>query len=270
MSKNIIDFPVILTYHKKDQYTIKYCIENVRKNLIFKEIIVLSSIKNQSFIESLGCKFINENIIGKKNVDNFLNLKNGGWYLQQVLKFYISEIIEYEYYLVLDSDTVLLNSISFFKNDKPCYSISDKTFSQYSNGNEFLLGKKIDIDFSFISHHMIFKTQIVKKIMSEITQNKGKSWILSILDICKKNNKDIAFSEFETYGNYLLQNNIELNLRTIKTIDIPLKPSKFWISLYSLRFKMVSFHKYSWSADSNIRKALKCIKYFFIPFLAKN
>jgi hypothetical protein len=52
-------------------------------------------------------------------------------------------------------------------------------------------------------------------------------------------------------------------------LDIPLRPNKFLIWLYSGKFQMISFHKYSWKNDGIIKKSLKYVKYIYYYFVYK-
>ena len=117
---------------------------------------------------------------------------------------------------------------------------------------------------------MLFNKKIVLELLNEIEKNTGLDWIQSIFNICKLNDSNISFSEFETYGNYLVKKNINFNERRFNMIDIPLRPNNFLIWLYSGKFQMISFHKYSWKNDGIFKQALKYFKYSLMYFIYKN
>jgi hypothetical protein len=258
------NFEIILTYHSKDLETFKYSVYSIKKNFPNVDIQVLSSITNKNYIESFDCIFIDENIIGGKLKSRLLTQKNGGWYLQQILKLYFAKLVKTDFYFVIDSDTVILNNFPLFDSGIPILTLNKSLFQPYSNGNEILLGYKYDFEFSFISHQIIFEKKYVIELIEEIQLFTNEDWIESIIKICELKDPLVSFSEFETYGNFLRKKSAPFNIRFLNSIDLPLKPNKFLIWLFSFKFTLVSFHKYSWKNDGIFKTFLKYIKYLII------
>lgn len=257
---------IVITFHIKDEKNLKYTVNSIRQFVQFSNIYIVTKIENYEIVDNLNCKFINENIIGSDLCKEILNEKRGGWYLQQILKLYAFNFVTTQNYLVIDADTVILKNLVFIQNNKPLYLINYHVFEPYFKGINYLLGIDNELDFSFISHHMIFDKEIVKQLIYEIELYTKTNWINAILNILYKNDKNISFSEFETYGNFLLNKNVEITYRKLHTIDIPIKPNIFLIKLYSYKYDMISFHNYSWASNSVFYRIIKTIKYFFLFF----
>ncbi len=132
-----------------------------------------------------------------------------GWHFQQFLKmgFALSKFAG-EYYLSWDADTLALSSISFFdKEEKPLFTMKKEFHKPYFDTMRKLIGLYKTADFSFIAEHMMFKTSYMKELLSAIehSNNQGNSWYEKILNA----SVDLlypGFSEFETYGTYVLVN----------------------------------------------------------------
>ena len=57
---------------------------------------------------------------------------------------------------------------------------------------------------SFISHHMLIDKEKVRELKKEIeARSNGKKWYEQIIFLLKEHPK-LSFSEYETYGNWLL------------------------------------------------------------------
>ncbi len=130
-----------------------------------------------------------------------------GWYFQQFLKFGFS-LSPYakDYYLSWDADTLPLSHIKFIENGKPQFTIKSEYNANYFKTIKRILGIDKQIDESFIAEHMLFKTEIMQQMLSSIQKSdiKGLNWIQKIINACDFSEALPAFSEFETYGSYVL------------------------------------------------------------------
>jgi hypothetical protein len=137
------------------------------------------------------------------------------WYFQQFLKMAYSFKSETQYYLIWDSDTIPLNPIHFFINDgdklKCMFTMKDehhvpyfKTINVLFDGKVFKLTNK-----SFIAEHMMIDKDIMLEIIHKIDDNAkipGNNFFEKILYAIDRNEiSSSGFSEFETYGNYVLK-----------------------------------------------------------------
>lgn len=71
-----------------------------------------------------------------------------------------------------------------------------------------LLGIDKQTKGSFISEHMLFSTNIVRELIDKINNSSvdGESWMQKIINACDFTDPMPCFSEFETYGSYVMAN----------------------------------------------------------------
>ncbi|ABM72913.1 Hypothetical protein P9515_17061 [Prochlorococcus marinus str. MIT 9515] len=135
--------------------------------------------------------------------------ERAGWYFQQFLKMNISRYPNLsEYYLIWDSDTVMLKKIKFFDESNKLIINTSKEFHKpyFQTIKNFGLLKTNN--FSFISEHMLINSKIMNDLISliEKANSKNLSWVKTVISQINKehlNETGSGFSEFETYGTYL-------------------------------------------------------------------
>lgn len=186
-----------------------------KKYLNYSDIILIAP-SNSSYLFFNDTSFLfipEESLLPKKKINDFLlkmrltTTKRNGWYLQQFLKMAYSRICKKEYYLIFDIDTIPIKHIKMFKNNKPYFDMkTEHNIPYFITMNRLISGLKF-AKRSYISEHMIIKTDLMKSLLNEIEMNfklPGKFFwekILMAMDM-----KDInysAFSEYETYGSYV-------------------------------------------------------------------
>ena len=196
-------------------FYIKY-IEGI-KNLIFigdKKVGKLIRHIQSGF--EIPLKFINEKtLIDIEKVKQLIKNRNkfaakrSGWYMQQFLKMQYCKISQDKYYLIWDSDTIPVKDVKMFNSyGKPFFDIKTEYHEPY-----FITIKKIfpqlekKCNYSFISEHMLIKTEIMKNLINRIEINNklsGDTWyekIINSIDLEYLNCS--GFSEFETYGTFV-------------------------------------------------------------------
>lgn len=206
---------------------LKKSIYYIRKNIDSKRICIISSKKNKSFIESLeGVHFIDEDkIINGLTIESVREMvekrggakERAGWYYQQFLKLGWAYRCPYKYYLAIDADTFPLHKIDFI-DEKGTYLFTQKIeyHKPYFESIDALFHGKLKkmVDFSFIAEHMAFDCEIVKEMIADIesgNKDRGKHFYEIILNaIDEKDISKSGFSEFETYGNYVIKNHPEI------------------------------------------------------------
>ena len=133
--------------------------------------------------------------------------KRDSWYEQQFLKMAYSRMCQKEFYLVWDSDTIPIKKIEMFDNLNPFFDMKTEHHIPYFNTMELLIPGLHFFNRSYISEHMMIKTEYMKNLLDTLEKNSkipGKLFwekILMAIDI-----KDIngsGFSEFETYGSFV-------------------------------------------------------------------
>lgn len=215
-----LSFDIYLIVEHTSWNETKNSLPYIKRNINARKIFVVSSRKILDN-DLLGCEFLDENeILEGLSFDSVRNTlasmdaftKNTGWYLQQFIKLGISRICKDDYYLVWDADTVPLNPIPFFdEKGRPYLNLKREYFSVYFRTIENLFGLGKSRRESFISEHMLFKADLVRKMLEEIEANpkfSGTSFWEKILDASDLHHFDFIkndqrfFSEFETFGTY--------------------------------------------------------------------
>lgn len=146
-----------------------------------------------------------KNLIGNRNK---YASKRAGWYIQQFLKMEYYKICKDEYYLIWDGDTIPIRYINMFNNEsKPYFDVKTEYHKPY-----FITMKKIFPDlgkkrsYSFISEHILIKTEIMKDLINRINNNTkidGEKWYEKIINSIDINDlRYSGFSEYETYGTF--------------------------------------------------------------------
>ena len=148
--------------------------------------------------ENLGSIFFKRGIIDTNRL---------GWYQQQFLKMGYSRICKNDYYLIWDSDTFPTKKIEMFENGTPIFDMKTEHHSAYFITMNHLFDNLHKSKYSYISEHMIIKTEFMKKLLDDIENNKkipGKMfWEKILISIDKSDINKSGFSEFETYGSYV-------------------------------------------------------------------
>jgi hypothetical protein len=225
-----IQFDVLLPVAIKDAGTLDLCLDKVYTNLNPRKIIIIANKEVKNHVhENKYIEFYDEdNMVENLTLNTIKRLmkiiagddNRGGWYFQQFLKMAYALESKTKYYLMWDSDTIPLNHINFFENiandgaagyDKCLFTMKSehhvpyfKTINTLFDGAVFKLTNK-----SFIAEHMMVDKDIMIEIIEKIEKNEkinGNKFYEKILYAIDRN--DIigaGFSEFETYGNYVLK-----------------------------------------------------------------
>lgn len=132
-----------------------------------------------------------------------------GWYYQQFLKMEYSRICDSEYYMSWDGDTVPCKKVVMFNDEgKPYLDLKHEYNELYfTTMGKLIPGLKKFIEPSFISEHMLFKCDIMKKFIAKIESNDnipGSRFYEKIINcIPLEDIQGNGFSEFETYGSFV-------------------------------------------------------------------
>ncbi len=201
-----------------------------------------------------------------------------GWYFQQFIKLGIHDNAEItSEYLVWDADAVLLKPINFYSSSKQVFvTKSEEHHQPYFETIEKILGIKKQVQYSFISEHMVFKKDYVKSMLETIVNNKKLVWWKIILNsISTESVRKSGFSEYETYGNYVtcchpgyfIERDL-LKLRNGKQLFGD-APYPFVLSILSFFFTYISFENFHTKAKFSVIRFLKIGKYIISYYLKK-
>lgn len=250
-----VKLDVLIPAVEKDLEVLSYAIDGARENIKHPlgEIIIVApnSEKIKALCKIKGCRFVNEDFvlpITKKDVEYFVDgVDWSGWLFQQFLKLSGDTICSQDYYLALDADTILLKPQVFLQERKTLFNCRKKCCKPYFRMYERLLGQKPFPLISFVSHHMLFEKDKVRRLKEAIETRNGLKWYAAVIK--KSDGGEVKFSEYETYGNFVLSNypnqvvmnycfNKSLSREKLQKIDKSKKT-------LSRKFKSVSFHSYN-------------------------
>jgi hypothetical protein len=263
-------YPAVIIISEEDVETLNRNMEYYLDHLTSGKVIVIGNDKVGQAIKfsNSRIKFINEDEVMDgltfKNVRDMIKkrdlraIKRTGWYLQQFLKLGFAKKTKAERYLVWDGDTIPLKKLTFFDESKQVYlfNLKDEFHQPYFETMGRLFNNSITKKSakSFISEHMMIDTNIMKKMLAEIETNnniEGKSFFEKIINAV--NVKDLnssGFSEYETYGNYILQKFPDLvghsSLKSLRfgKFFLGAKPTKEQLNWAAKDYHTVSIEKF--------------------------
>ena len=222
---------VIIPVSKGHVIQLQKALEFIKKNLPHDDIIIITNKDNfEFFVANEDVRCVDENTIldfGYSDIEHSIisrqgNAKRAGWYFQQFLKMGYARICRKAYYLVWDADTIPLKPIVFFDGDKMLFNMKEEHHAPYFDTIYKLLGNNMKLaDQSFITEGMVIKTTIMKEVIDSIESSpvSGRWFYEKIINAIDENELNYSgFSEYETYGTYLINNYPQLyEKRQLKT-----------------------------------------------------
>ena len=198
----------------EDRRAFTECMNRFIKLIKSGKIIIAKSDDFHLFEKDESVILIDEDtLVPKEQINKFLKEKRSIttprdiWYEQQFLKMSYARICKKEYYLIWDSDTVPIKPIQMFENNKPFFDMITHYHPPYFKTlNLILPGLKL-ANLSFVSEHIMVKTEYMKNLLDEIERNdklEGKFFWEKIMMAIEQKDIDFSgFSEFETYGTFV-------------------------------------------------------------------
>lgn len=208
--------------HVRDIQTVITRNSLCNKNLPVEKTYIVTNIKAREIIDKQeGLIFIDENEmyedLSYESIKQLLDRRGvyegyTGWYLQQFIKMAFSFICEDDYYLIWDADLLPVNFIDLFNEmGKPYFTTKRENHKPYFDTINTLFNGTVgrETDASFICEHMVIKTSIMREMIRVIEANDDISgkyfyekiiWAINFEDITNS-----GFSEYETYGNYVMK-----------------------------------------------------------------
>lgn len=132
-----------------------------------------------------------------------------GWYYQQFLKMQYARICKDKYYLVWDGDTIPCREFSMFSDEgRPYLDLKHEYHEEYFNTLTRLIPDMHKcVRQSFIAEHMLMNCEIMDELLGELERSSFNGslfwekilWSIEMADI-----QSNSFSEFESYGTYVL------------------------------------------------------------------
>ncbi|MCL6457052.1 MAG: DUF6492 family protein [Gorillibacterium sp.] len=251
-SKTKID--ILIPAIEKDLATLPYVIASARENInhpIGRILIVAPKRKRiMELCRRLEVTFVDEDTllpITKKHI-NYRSKRwdRSGWIFQQLLKWCGDSLCTAKFYLVMDADTVLIRPHTFLEGNKKVFYSRRWSHQQYFKAYHKLLGKKVTSPSSFVTHYMLLEKAKVSELKKAIEAKHHTSWYQAILQNIDKT-KLYAYSEFETYGNFLYaQDPSRIVFRKALNKDLHQSITKLSIEQrkqLARKYRSLSFHK---------------------------
>lgn len=256
--KNLVPIDILIPATEKDFDVLPYTIIFARKNILHPigNIFIVSPISDKitKIASDYNCLMIDENSVLPITLSDIHYLsKNGldrrGWLFQQLLKLSADVICQNENILLLDSDTLIARPQTFIYENKIIFNCSNYPHhTPYHLVYKKITNHNVIPSFSFVTHHMLVQKSNLKKLKEEIEKLHNDSWYNVIISLADKNDSS-GFSEYETYGQFMLRNypdqilqlywfNLELSKK--KDLSNYLKTPNF----AEPHIKSCSFHSY--------------------------
>jgi len=209
------NYDLVLPISKRD---LSFFLQNkifYERFLNFSNLVIISSSGAKELIKNeKSIIFVNENnLVSKDKIILFLKetrnitIYHAGWYEQQFLKMSYARLCKNDYYLIWDADTIPIKHINMFKNGIPIFDMKTEHHIPYFNTMKRLIPGLKNANRSYISEHMLIKTEFMKKLLDRIEMNSNLSgkyfWQKIFMAIDLKNINESGFSEYETYGSFV-------------------------------------------------------------------
>jgi len=169
-----------------------------------------------------------------------------GWLYQQLLKLNGDRLCKTDHFLVLDADTVLIRAHAFLRGGKTVFYCRGWSRPEYFRTYRRLLGRKRASARSFVAHYMVFNRRKLAALKRAIEKRHGTSWHEAIWRSMDKT-KPYAFSEYETYGNFVYGNDpaavIRLPALNRRMKADPRRLSKDAFRRLARSYRSLSFHE---------------------------
>ena len=206
-----VPLDIIIPTINKDLDVLERVIMAAKENIKHPigQIFIISNENDmlKNIIAKHSCVFVDERSIlpvTKESISYFINgIDRSGWLFQQLLKLSGDEISTQEQFLVLDSDTVFVRPKIFIYRGKYIFDHSEEYNIPYYNVYSKIMKMEIRSKLSFVTHYMLFSRKYLQEMKKYMEIKNNQSWIDAILSNTDYNNLS-GFSEYETYGNYML------------------------------------------------------------------
>jgi glycosyltransferase involved in cell wall biosynthesis len=255
-SKEKIDIFIKTVYW--DRAIMKVMLQSLEKNVCnnLGDVYIVSKTEEDliHFCNQKGYHFIDEKSVLGYDKDHIKYEVNGkdrsGWVFQQIIKFAGDKFVKTRRYLVVDSDTILINPHIFLEgnnNDKVVFRYNTEWHDAYFKSFKKLFGYDAPTRLSFTSHMMLFDVEYLAEMKREIENKNGKTWDEAYIDLADPKEAS-SMSDYDTYANWVLYNHPE-NVVTRPLYNTGLSRSHFnslekLTKRYSNKYKTVSFHNW--------------------------
>ncbi len=203
VSHDATPIDVVIPLVEKDLAIATHCIKSIRTFVNHKihNVYIVSppSEKIKHFAKTHDCHYIDENTV----LPSPAIKKYGGWVIQQFVKLEASRFVSQKHYLVVDADTIFLRPVVFKSDENYLINVHVDMCKKRKKWTAQALKKSKIHLYDFVTHHMLFSTDVLSDMKKYIEEKHDKPWYDVLLDISEGELKT-GFSEYELYMNYLI------------------------------------------------------------------
>ncbi|WP_134701220.1 DUF6492 family protein [Ammoniphilus sp. YIM 78166] len=244
-----VKIDVLIPAIDKDLTVLPQVIDGIRKNVLHPigDIYIVSpnSPRIKEMCKQKDCHFVLEDTILPVNKNN---LYGAGWMLQQLLKLSCDKICSNDHFLIVDADTIFIAPHVFMYGEKTVFYCADFYWDCKPIFDHFkrLTRLKPVAHRSLINHSMFFSRTYLSELKNWIESIHAKPWYQAIIDTID-NKAYVPFSEYETYGNFMLIKHPEnVFLARSKNLDRRIKDFQefgtYDLDELAKRYNSISFH----------------------------
>lgn len=206
----------------------------------------------RDFCRAKKCLFIDEDAvlpIKKNDINYSVNWVDRSWWIyQQLLKYWMKNIVQQEWFLITESEAVFLQNRKFEHKGRIILPVaSAPPHTPYFQSIKKLFWKEPPMILNFTSHHSLFSKKILNNLINDIEKKHNLPRYTAILEILDENELS-TISDYETYGQYFYYNykkNIVLEHRLNKDIKRQIgKKNILQQEKYRKKYKVLSFSRY--------------------------
>ena len=156
----------------------------------------------------------------------------------------------------------------FFSDGKPLYAPAGEHHIPYFSTYRELMGREANREYSFVAHHMIFRSDIVLELLSSFISK--QPWWEAIMGFVTPRPplySGAQFSEFETYGHFLKERHPEeYRLRALHWLAEPGTPTHHRLKSIARRYDFATFHDHQRQWSLNLyENAKRAAKIYLLP-----
>lgn len=194
-------------------------------------------------------------VIRLREIFSAIRIGRENWCLQQFLKYYSVLNCESDFALVLDADTVILNSTSWITENNKFLLMPTLEYTKDYYEVLIKLGILDEMPkFSFVPHHMFYSINEFKELHDKLGNLSPIQFATKLKEISNQNTESPFCIDYELYAQYLYANQpekVELgrwaNCSISRKWTTKLKSNRQWeIALFFLSFFFNSISMHSW------------------------
>jgi hypothetical protein len=257
--KSELALDVVIPLHAKDLEIAPLTIASVNKYLrhpVNRMFVVAQPQKSLlDFCKEHNCLFVDENeVLPIRREDVRRAMARLGifnrteWLVQQFIKLECDSFCSEEHVYAIDADTILVRPQKFEHDGKVILLVSDEYHPPYYETYAGIFHDAIEPRFSLVTHQMVFERKRLEELKGDIEDRNGaKPWYEAILENLVPA-EDSAFSEFETYGNWMKARYPD-SISFEYWFNVALRRGKrrkleYYTSKYGQDYRSVSFQHY--------------------------